>query len=112
MDLTWIVVVAIAVGWAGLFLLRRKRAGEARQLLKDGALLVDVRSREEFDGGHLPGAKNLPVDVLAGRTRELGPKDRPVVVYCRSGARSGRAASLLRAAGFKKVLNLGPMSAF
>jgi rhodanese-related sulfurtransferase len=110
--MTWAVVVAVAVGWGWFFLSRRRQAAEARALVKGGAQLVDVRSREEFDQGHLPGAKNLPVDVLAGRTRELGSKDKPVVVYCRSGARSGRAASLLRAAGFKKVVNLGPMSAF
>lgn len=110
--MTWGVVAVVAVGWAWFFFSRRQRANEARALVKQGAQLVDVRTREEFAQGHLPGAKNLPVEALAGRTRELGSKDKPVVVYCRSGARSGQAASLLRAAGFKKVVNLGPMSAF
>jgi phage shock protein E len=51
----------------------------------------------------------VPVDDLDRRLPELEPKDRPVVVYCRSGRRSARAAAALRAAGFR-VADLGPMS--
>jgi hydroxyacylglutathione hydrolase len=68
-------------------------------------VLVDVRSRTEWDGGHLGGALHVPLAFLPDRLDEL-PRDRPIVVYCRSGARSAIAASLLRASGFADVANL------
>jgi phage shock protein E len=85
-------------------------SGEAHQLVAQGAVLVDVRTPEEFAGGHLDGARNVPVDELAGRMGEL-PRDRVLVVYCRSGARSSRAAAMLRGAGYQ-ARDLGPMSAW
>ncbi len=80
---------------------------EGRALVEAGALLLDVRSPEEFAAGHLEGALNIPVDALEARLDELGPKERPVVVYCRSGARSSRARTLLLAQGWQRVENLG-----
>lgn len=82
----------------------------ARQLVAEGAALVDVRSPMEFAGGALPGARNVPVHEIEARAGEIGPKDRPVVVYCRSGARSASAAATLRRLGFARVEDLGPMS--
>jgi phage shock protein E len=69
--------------------------------------LLDVRGAEEFAAGHLKGAVNLPVQELAARLTELGPKDRPVAVYCRSGRRSAVATQLLRDAGFSSATDLG-----
>ena len=86
--------------------------GQARELVAAGARLVDVRSPGEFAAGHLPGAVNIPVDEIDGRLGELEPKDAPVVVYCRSGARSSSAARALEGAGFSKVHNLGAMSSW
>jgi phage shock protein E len=83
---------------------------EARALVANGGALLDVRTPGEFAAGHLEGARNIPVDQLPARLGEVGPKETPVVVYCRSGARSGRAASLLRSAGFARVEDVGPMS--
>jgi rhodanese-related sulfurtransferase len=83
---------------------------EAKALVQGGALLLDVRSPEEFAAGHLEGALNIPVDALASRLAEVGPKDRPVVVYCRSGVRSKKARALLLEQGWAKVENLGGMS--
>ncbi len=74
------------------------------------ATLLDVRRPDEFATGHLNGAVNVPVQELAGRLAELGPKDRPVAVYCRSGRRSGAAAQLLLEAGFASVSDLGGLS--
>lgn len=85
-------------------------SAEAHQLVRQGATLVDVRTPEEFAGGHLDGARNVPLDALTARVTEL-PRDRAVVVYCRSGARSARAAAVLRGAGHD-VRDLGPMSAW
>jgi phage shock protein E len=84
-------------------------AQEARALVKQGATLVDVRTPEEFAGGHIEGAVNIPIDDLEARKSEL-KKDGELVLYCRSGARSERGKQLLLAAGFTKVHNLGGMS--
>ncbi|NOK12116.1 rhodanese-like domain-containing protein [Corallococcus exercitus] len=85
---------------------------EARRRVEAGATLLDVRSPEEFAAGHLQGAVNIPVDQLEQRLGELGSPQTPVVVYCRSGARSSRAERLLKEKGFQDVFNLGPMSAW
>ncbi len=85
-------------------------SAKARELVKAGALLIDVRSPGEFSGGAIPGAKNVPVDQIGGRVAELNV-GKPVVLYCRSGARSGSATATLRAAGVE-AYNLGPMSAW
>lgn len=83
---------------------------KARQLVAAGARLVDVRSRGEFAAGHIEGAINIPISDLSSRLREIGPKDKDVVLYCASGARSARGAALLKAQGFTSVWNLGAMS--
>ena len=85
-------------------------SAEARQLVQAGARLVDVRTPDEFAAGHIPGAVNIPVQQLDARLSELQPKDAAVVVYCRSGHRSGKAASMLKNAGFNAVSDLGAMS--
>lgn len=85
---------------------------EAHRLVAEGALLLDVRTPQEFADGHLEGAINVPVQVLERRLDDVGPKDRPLVVYCRSGGRSATATSVLRSAGFTSVHDLGPMGAW
>ena len=109
------VLVVLAL-FAGLFLVscahHRPVGLEAHQRVAAGATLVDVRTPEEFAAGHLPGAVNIPVDELPRRFSELGSPEKPLVVYCRSGARSGRAERLLKERGFQDVFNLGPMSAW
>lgn len=81
---------------------------EARKLLEEGALLVDVRTVGEFEGGHIEGAHHLPLASLSERVGELGgDKERPIILYCRSGARSGQAVRWLRGQGYQKVYNLG-----
>ena len=67
--------------------------------------VLDVRGAAEWEAGHLPGSKNVPVGHLADRLDEV-PRDRPVVVHCLSGARSAIAASILEAHGFDNVANL------
>lgn len=83
---------------------------QARQLVEAGARLVDVRTPAEFAAGHIPGAVNIPLQQLDSRLIELEPKEQAVVLYCRSGNRSGSAARLLKSAGFGEVHDLGPMS--
>jgi phage shock protein E len=73
--------------------------------------LVDVRTPEEFASGHLPNAVNIPLQELSARLGEVAT-DEPVVLYCRSGNRSGQAAQLLAAEGFTQVLDLGGIIAW
>lgn len=84
----------------------------ARRLVAEGALLLDVRTREEFRSGHIEGAVNVPIGELDARMHELdaltdGDRSAPIVVYCSSGRRSGIAKEKLLAAGYDQVTNLG-----
>ena len=81
-------------------------------MLGSSGQLIDVRQPDEVAQGTLPGAVNIPLDVLPDRMGELDPA-RPVVLLCRSGGRSGMAAELLTGAGFTDVVNLsGGMLAY
>ncbi len=73
--------------------------------------LLDVRQPAEFEEGHLPGAVHIPVGELEGRLAEL-PKDKPTLVYCRSGGRAGNATAQLVRAGFGEVHNSGGLPAW
>lgn len=85
----------------------KKPQHDARERVAKGALLLDVRTPEEFQAGHLPGAKNIPVQELDRRMAELA-KWPSIVVYCRSGARSATAKGMLVRAGHE-VLDIGPI---
>jgi phage shock protein E len=80
------------------------------ELIKAGARVVDVRTEDEFADGAYPGAVNVPVGALGARLKELEPKDRPVVVYCASGARSAMAAKILKSSGWAEVVNAGGLA--
>lgn len=97
----------------------RVSAQQAAQLIAQGFLYLDVRSVQEFDGGHPRGAYNIPLLELTPRGMEPNPsflaeveanfsKDHPVIVGCRSGQRSLRAAEMMAAAGFARVVDLRP----
>lgn len=74
---------------------RKVTPQQAHDLQQDGAVLLDVRSRAEFQSGHAPKARNVPLDQLATRLREV-PTGRQIITICQSGGRSARAAALLR----------------
>jgi phage shock protein E len=69
-------------------------------------LLLDVRTPEEFAGGHIRGAVNISLQALPQRLAEI-PQDQPVVIYCRSGNRSRQALHLLAQAGYTRLYDLG-----
>ena len=81
----------------------------AQQLVKTHhAVLVDVRTPAEYAMDHLDGAVNVPLGELEARLADFpARKDQDVIVYCRSGHRSARAAAVLRDAGFTEVHDLG-----
>lgn len=84
----------------------REHPAPAYRDVVDGATqLVDVREPDEVAAGTLPGAVNIPLGDLPHRLDELDPSRR-VVLLCRSGGRSGRAAEFLAAQGFRDVVNL------
>lgn len=78
----------------------------------DGALLVDVRTEEEYASGHLDGALLIPYQQIVQQfaARDI-PKDQPVVLYCRSGNRAGIAERALREAGYTELFNAGGFTA-
>ena len=74
--------------------------------------VLDVRAPEEFVTGHVPGAVNIPYDQVAARLAEV-PKDKDVVLYCRSGRRAAMAAEVLAAQGYTRLMHLeGDMPAW
>lgn len=89
-----------------------KNPAAARKLITSGAVVLDVRTAEEFAEEHLPNAVNIPVGELPKRLDEVAglagnDKARPVVVYCASGDRAGKATAQLGAAGYSNVVNGG-----
>ncbi len=80
---------------------------KVKKFMKNNALIIDVRSSEEFAGAANPKSKNIPLDTLAKKAKELD-KNKPIIVCCASGMRSAMAASLLKKQGFKEVINAGP----
>jgi phage shock protein E len=106
-NLTYIAIATIAV-----IILKRALGGGkvassiVKQKLESGAIIVDVRTPEEFRDGAYPGAKNIPLSDLGPRLGEI-PKDKPVVLYCASGARSSSAARAMKQAGYADVINAG-----
>ena len=82
------------------------------QVKEQGALLLDVRTRQEFLQSRIEGAKNIPITELKQRLHEIetlvaGDLSHPIVVYCERGYRAARAREILLSAGFDKVTNLG-----
>jgi len=72
-----------------------------------GAVLLDVRTTQEYGEGHIPGSINLPFHLLNQVEQVAEGKDAPLFVYCHSGARSGRAMKLLNIWGYNNAVNLG-----
>lgn len=72
---------------------------------RDDVVLFDVREQAEYDAGHIPGVKLIPLNEVPARMSEI-PKDKTVILTCRSGNRSGQAADFLRKQGYTNVHNM------
>lgn len=77
------------------------------QLVKDGAIILDVRSKGEYAGGHIRGSINISVDTLANNLDKLKDKNKPVITCCASGMRSASAKNILKSKGYTQVYNGG-----
>lgn len=82
------------------------------ELLANGAILIDVRSPGEFAMGNASGSKNVPLDKIMHQVKKLEKLNKPIVLCCRSGMRSGRATSMLKRHGIQEVYNGGPWHKF
>jgi rhodanese-related sulfurtransferase len=98
--------VSIAGTWKQLFSKPYDKVGaaQAAEMVDAGAILLDVREPHEWQAGHAPKARHIPLAQVDRRAKEL-PAGRPIITVCRSGARSARAAALLARDG-RQVSNL------
>jgi rhodanese-related sulfurtransferase len=89
-----------------------KDPAAARKLIAEGAVVLDVRTPEEFADGHLPNATNIPHHRVAANIADVdklvgADKGKPIVLYCASGGRASQARQALQAAGYSNVVNGG-----
>ena len=102
-----VLVIIVGVVLYVRFSAVRVAGGDARALVAQGATLLDVRSPEEFGGGHINGAINIPVQELDARLDELsGLQGTEVVMHCETGVRAAYADRLLRDQGFDAIRQL------
>ena len=78
----------------------------------DGAVLLDVRTPDEYRQGHIPGSKNVPLQSIDKVTVMINNKATPIFVHCLSGARSRQTAAILQQMGYTNVKNIGGISAY
>ncbi len=81
-------------------------AVDYKQLMAEGAVIVDVRTKGEYQGGHIKGSVNIPLDTLGGQLKKID-KNKPVITCCASGMRSASAKGLLQSKGYSRVYNGG-----
>ena len=81
-------------------------AVDYRELVKNGAQIIDVRTKGEYSGGHIRGSVNIPLQSLNDQLSRI-KKDRPVITCCASGMRSASAKSILKSHGYSDVHNGG-----
>ncbi len=77
------------------------------ELVKQGAIILDVRSKGEYASGHIKGSLNISVDTLSRNLSQLKDKQKPIITCCASGMRSASAKSILKANGYEQVFNGG-----
>jgi phage shock protein E len=102
------VVVVLIIGLKRLGLVSAKAA---LAHLKNGALVIDVRSAGEFNSGHLPNAINIPLDEIeTALPKRVKDKNQKLLLHCASGMRSGIAKDTLKSLGYANVFNLGSLA--
>ena len=105
---TWIIIGGAVAAFLVLKRLTLVRPEVARDWLKKGAKVIDVRSEGEFQERHLPGAVNVPLDRLRVEIARHAPdKEQPLLLHCLSGARSAMGKASLRKMGYRNAFNLG-----
>lgn len=114
-NIAWVMLAVVSAAMLIWPMLQGRMSGvrevgtlEATQLINHrNAVLVDVREDKEFVAGHIPNARHIPLSALPNRLKELeAVKSHPIIMNCRSGARSASACGILRKNGFEEVFNL------
>jgi phage shock protein E len=82
-------------------------SADYQQLVKQGAIILDVRSKGEYQQGHIKGSLHIPLDQLSNNLAKLKSKDVAIITCCASGMRSGMAKKILQSNGYKEVHNGG-----
>lgn len=77
------------------------------ELVKQGAIILDVRSKGEYSVGHIKGSINIPVDALGSNLSKIKDKNKPIITCCASGMRSASAKGILKSSGYTNVHNGG-----
>ena len=107
----WIYIVAVAVVIGGLYAWKRSSFVSmelAHKLLRDGAVVIDVRTGSEFASGHVPDAVNLDLASIRSEVvKQFPDRSRPMLLHCHSGGRSAIAKMQLKSLGYNEVHNLG-----
>ena len=86
--------------------------GVAEYEANDGAVLIDVRTAEEYRDGHIDGSVNIPLDRISSVENTVKDKSTPLYVYCLSGGRSGQAVSYLKQIGYTNAKSIGGISSY
>ena len=105
----WVGLAALALcGARKISAIHNVRPADAEKLLAEGGvLLLDVRTTQEYQDGHIPNARLMPITEFSKRLNELpSDKTQPILVYCAAGVRSSQAAKILARNGFKDIYNL------
>lgn len=76
------------------------------------AMLIDVREKDEYASGHIPGSRNIPLSRIDKAVSAINDKNMPLYIYCLSGARSSRAASALKRMGYTNAVSIGGISSY
>ena len=109
--MNWTTILVIAAIVAVIFMMKKSgqiSAKDALEKLRNGALVIDVRSAGEFSSGHLPMAINIPLDEIEiALPKRVKDKNQALLLHCASGMRSGMAKSKLAGMGYTNAFNLG-----
>ena len=100
--------ILIGCGKGETIMINKVTCNEAKELVKEGAILIDVREQDEYNQEHLNGAINISYTIIGDKISEItSDLDKKIIVYCRSGARSNKAANALIDKGYKNIYDLG-----
>jgi len=105
---TWIFIGTVIAAFLIFKQVNAVKPEMAREWLKKGATIIDVRSEGEFQEKHLPGAINIPLNRLGDEIARVAPnKEQLLLLHCLSGTRSAAGEATLRKMGYRNVFNLG-----
>ena len=105
---TWIFIGTVIAAFLIFKQVNAVKPETAREWLKKGATVIDVRSEGEFQEKHLPGAINIPLNRLGDEIARVAPnKEQPLLLHCLSGTRSAAGEATLKKMGYRNVFNLG-----